>query len=83
MLWRGISQLTDIALGAKLANPERRCGQLRGGVGVSEASDTDCSAPWSAQSMVTGLNSQQAGESGQLSDMPELLERVDDALDQS
>ena len=45
VLWRGISRLTDIALGAKLANPERRCGQLRGGVGVSEASDTDCSAP--------------------------------------
>jgi hypothetical protein len=26
VLWRGLSRLTDIALGAKLANPEPRCG---------------------------------------------------------
>jgi hypothetical protein len=26
VVWRGLSRLTDIALGAKLANPEPRCG---------------------------------------------------------
>jgi hypothetical protein len=26
VIWRGLSRLTDIALGAKLANPDPRCG---------------------------------------------------------
>src|SRR4051794_601399 len=30
VIWRGLSRLTDIALGAKLAIPEPRCGELKG-----------------------------------------------------
>ena len=26
VMWRGLSRLTDIALGARLANPSRQCG---------------------------------------------------------